>query len=1020
MVQKPDRGTTKNMLVFNSALPYSGVCLNDGVEKGPDYSNSLFRVILKWRSNEIAVSGDMEKMFNQISTCPEDRKYHRFLWRFGDESSPIVILEWKRVLFGDKPSPDLAGYAIRYLSDLNKDEHPTGAEILKDNTYIDDVGFSTTSTFEGATAKREVDTVLKHGHFSIKKWNSNSAVLDENPNESETDFLGHIWNKKDDTISLKPKELDDITQFTKQSLSSLVGRFWDPMGFYAAVTIQYRIDLQTLWKEGFLWEQEVTSEHLQIWEANLIEMKKLFRFKTQRCLKPDDTVGPPQLHGFSDGGDDAFGTCIFLRWETTSGIQLRFVAAKAYVAPLKHKTTPRLELMGAVTMGRLMQEVAIALPYKFDHQVFWIDSEVVIYWLNSTSSRYKPFVSSRIQEFQDTHPTWEEEVRYVPSKENPADCLTKPIQFEELESWHRGEMCKFLSLDETSWPQRVEEFDIDSVRPLLEEKPLKCKTRIKRKKKPFIKVCTSSVNTAQVQSISNDHENETSESETDVAEQLLADFYSWPQLIRGLAFIKNCLESKSFDVPLHFDPTTLRNAEKVLFHICQKDLREDLMETRKRFVKLDPVFDEDEVIRANGRLGKTTLPEESKHPVILPGEHPWVRLLALHHHRKLLHQGHRVVLISLANDGILIGCGKELLKSIAAKCFFCRTRRRLLLQQQMGTLPSFRIIIRQAPFASVAIDFFGNLKIKQSRNVSVPGSVMIVACMTTRCIHLELCTTIDTDSFVRGWRRFTSVRGVHPNHVFSDCGSSLKGADQPLSDWINNWDTHVIENQFDKTSFVFDWDFNVPTASHMNGVVESLIRSVRKGLDASITNYTKALLMYEDWTTVLYEITYIVNSRPLYPEGDPWEFKCITPNNFLHPYGQPEVPQFTPVDIDNMRGMLRNVQGKVDSFWDCWQRHMPPQLNLRNKWYHPRCNLEKGDYVLIFEEGMKNKAAPRSLWKKAIVVEAHPGTDGLVRSATVKDCNNNTYVRPVAKLSLVATRAELEDNIVHFSSNIVN
>ena len=76
--------------------------------------------------------------------------------------------------------------------------------------------------------------------------------------------------------------------------------------------------------------------------------------------------------------------------------------------------------------------------------------------------------------------------------------------------------------------------------------------------------------------------------------------------------------------------------------------------------------------------------------------------------------------------------------------------------------------------------------------------------------------------------------------------------------------------------------------------------------------------------------------------------------------------------------------------------------------------------MLIFEEGMKNKAAPRALWKKAIVVEPHPGTDGLVRSATVKDCNNNTYVRPVSKLSLVATRAELEENIVHFSSNTVN
>ena len=57
---------------------------------------------------------------------------------------------------------------------------------------------------------------------------------------------------------------------------------------------------------------------------------------------------------------------------------------------------------------------------------------------------------------------------------------------------------------------------------------------------------------------------------------------------------------------------------------------------------------------------------------------------------------------------------------------------------------------------------------------------------------------------------------------------------------------------------------------------------------------------------------------------------------------------------------------------------------------------------------MKNKTAARSLWKKAIVVDTHPGSDGLVRSVTVRDSNHNQYLRPIAKLCLIATRAELE------------
>ena len=399
---------------------------------------------------------------------------------------------------------------------------------------------------------------------------------------------------------------------------------------------------------------------------------------------------------------------------------------------------------------------------------------------------------------------------------------------------------------------------------------------------------------------------------------------------------------------------------------------------------------------------------EKKHPILLPGEHPIVHLFALYHHRRLLHQGYRVIIANIVNLGILISGARELLKYIAAKCFFCRTRRRKLLEQQMGILPSFRIEEHKSPFTSVAIDFFGNLRIKQSRNVSIKGSVMIVTCMTTRCIHLELCSTIDTYSFIRAWRRFTAVRGVHPNHVFSDGGGSFKSADKLLQEWINNWNHYIIQNEFQQTSFNFEWKFNVPTASHMNGVVESLINSVRKGLDAAITNYTRIILSFEEWATVLLEITYIINSRPLFPDGDPWLFNCITANDILHPYGQPTVPQFTSEETTNLIGMFRSVQGKVDAFWNCWLKHIPPQLNLRNKWFHPRSNLEKGDYVLLLEPGMKGKTAPRSLWKKAIVIDIHPGDDGLVRSVTVQDSNHHQYIRPISKMCLIATRAELE------------
>ena len=90
---------------------------------------------------------------------------------------------------------------------------------------------------------------------------------------------------------------------------------------------------------------------------------------------------------------------------------------------------------------------------------------------------------------------------------------------------------------------------------------------------------------------------------------------------------------------------------------------------------------------------------------------------------------------------------------------------------------------------------------------------------------------------------------------------------------------------------------------------------------------------------------------------------------------------------------------------------MPPQLNTCNKWYHSRDNLEKGDYVIVLETGMKGASAPRSQWKKAIVTDTNTGEDGLVRSVKIRDSNHREYDRPIHKLSLIATRAELEQGL---------
>ncbi|GFY30063.1 DUF5641 domain-containing protein [Trichonephila clavipes] len=58
------------------------------------------------------------------------------------------------------------------------------------------------------------------------------------------------------------------------------------------------------------------------------------------------------------------------------------------------------------------------------------------------------------------------------------------------------------------------------------------------------------------------------------------------------------------------------------------------------------------------------------------------------------------------------------------------------------------------------------------------------------------------------------------------------------------------------------------------------------------------------------------------------------------------------------------------------------------KWQDAQPNLKEDDFMLIKEEG------PPGTWPMARVLQVHPGNDGLVRFATVKN-QDSVYKRPV-------------------------
>ena len=196
---------------------------------------------------------------------------------------------------------------------------------------------------------------------------------------------------------------------------------------------------------------------------------------------------------------------------------------------------------------------------------------------------------------------------------------------------------------------------------------------------------------------------------------------------------------------------------------------------------------------------------------------------------------------------------------------------------------------------------------------------------------------------------------------------------------------------------VIQWTFSTPTASHHNGAVESMVKSVKTSLNKLLKNQ---VYKEEEFRTIFAQITTLVNSRPLWPVSDGDIFQPpITCNDLLRPRGLPRDPAELNVS-ENPRRRYQHIQKVVNDWWKIWLLNFVPNLQPRSKWYKARDNLGVGDIVLVIDPDVR-----RSEWSVGLVEKVYYGDDGRVRSVQVKT-SSGLYDRPITKLCLLLSKEE--------------
>ena len=624
-VIRPEKKSTPLRIVFNSSATYQGHQLNSYWMKGPDLLNNIFGVILRFRENAVAVIGDISKMYHRILIPERDQHVHRYLWRdLKTDRVPDVYV--KTVLtFGDKPAPAMAQIALRKTAEQAEDVYPDAAKVLKQNTYMDDICSSVHTKAEAKKLTSDIDRVLDEGGFRVKGWLS-SEPQEEDANCSpsqeteknlldtmnEEKVLGTVWNHKEDKMCYKvsiefiKNQAEDVKiKLTKRKVLSQIARIFDPVGFASAFLIRGKIGLQRLWQQGLHWDEMLSPIEQKQWVQLFAEMDGLNCVKFDRCLTPPDVVGHPMLCIFSDASEEAFGTCAYLRWSLRGGTYgVRFVTAKSRVAPLKKLTIPRLELQAAVMASRLYKTISEEIELKIEQTVFLCDSMIVLGWIRSQARGFKPFVSNRVSEIQDnTDPAqW----RHIPGELNVADDVSRGIAVSQLSNrWKSGP--DFLYLAEEDWPK--DESKIDQT----EEDGERRKTQ---------SVFITTV-------------------KTDVID--CTRYSTWRRLIRVTAFVQRFIwnahtkrqrAEETKKGPL--SSSELKDAERYWILRAQTNLHDRLH--NGEFKALTPYDDADGVLRVGGRIDKAVTAYATRHPALLPYNHP-ISLLITRQVHQVGHSG---------------------------------------------------------------------------------------------------------------------------------------------------------------------------------------------------------------------------------------------------------------------------------------------------------------------------------------------------------------------------------------------
>ena len=783
--------STKLRIVFDCSAKSNPAApsLNDCLQTGPALQPLLFDILLRNRFRRYCVTGDMKKAFLQIRIHEADRDVQRILWYNNLTDRQIEEYRFTRVIFGASPSPYILGATLqKHLENI--ETHPETVQALLEDTYVDDIQGGGDSKEDVLKFKTEASQILGSAGFELHKWHSNVPDADshcdnevgetyaksiiDGGNNSTAKILGLAWNKTSDEFQVSFDSCLHFTNpITKRKMISAINSVYDVLGWAAPVIITAKIIFGEVCLQKKQWDEKLPSEIEKKWLSWINCLKKMNEISIPRSVTTtrDSTFN---LHGFSDASNLAVCASIYVvEYSEEQPVNQSLLVAKSRVAP-KNSTIPRLELVAAVMLAKLLHNVIHALhSYNFQSVHCWTDSHTVLYWLVNRGT-WSAFVRNRVKTIGELGDfQW----KYVPTLDNPSDIGTRGAAPSKLGSfWFKGP--QWLN-DSEAWPEQPD------IMPNEET----TKEMIKQTK---VMACI----------------------ENSITDHMLKK-YTLTKLLRVTAFLRRfCANAKGAG---HKGPLTtaeMQNAEKLWVQKVQADLEED--------ISLPLQLDNTGIWRVNTRI-------QGYKPIYIPRGTGLDILLVRHSHEQIGHGGVSSTM-GKVRERYWIPKLRTIVKSVVHKCYTCKKyRAKRLAAPPTAALPEFRTTLTE-PFAVTGVDFAGPLLYRSEQKTTEKAYIILYTCASTRAVHLKLVKGMGVADFQRSFKEFTARRGL-PDKIISDNAKTFKAA----KDWLMKLRMDEDLNNY-LAMHQIRWQFNLSRAPWWGGFFERLVAIMKSCLSKMIGN----------------------------------------------------------------------------------------------------------------------------------------------------------------------------------------